>query len=219
MIKVIELGAGGCLGMSILPQNRRFYVLFEELAGCLVVTSEALVEMLTNYEDVASKAEHLKDLEHEADNVTHELYRLTHQTFVTPFDREDIAALTQRLDDVVDFVEASGTVMNVYSITAPTEDSIQLAKIAHQQCVLVQTAIAALRTGKLKGILDQIHEINTLENEADVIFRSAMSELFKDHMDTLEVIKWRDVYDLLERATDSCEAVSHALEGIVLKHA
>ena len=91
--------------MGILPQNRRFHFLFEELAGCLVTSSAALVDMLSHFEDVATKADHLKDLEHEADGVTHELYRLTHQTFVTPFDREDIADLTQRLDDVVDFVE------------------------------------------------------------------------------------------------------------------
>ncbi len=205
--------------MSVLPQNRRFYTLFEDLSGCLAVTSEALVEMLTNYNDVESKAVHLKDLEHEADNITHELYRLTHQTFVTPFDREDIAALTQRLDDVVDYVEAAGTVMHVYSIAKPTDAAIEMAKIAHRQCLLLQTAVGALRTGKLKGILDQIHEINTLENEADVIFRASMGELFRTDMDSLEVIKWRDVYDLLEKATDSCEAVSHALEGIVLKHA
>jgi predicted phosphate transport protein (TIGR00153 family) len=205
---------------SLVPRDRRFYGLFADLARRLVQTSETLVDLLEHYENVEMKTIRLKELEHEADNVTHEIYRLVHQSFVTPLDREDIAALAQSMDDVVDFLEGAATSLRVYRIDKPTTPSLGLADIARLQCVQLERAIGILgQRGRLREILEQVKEINRLENEADALFLSAMGELFDGEWSTIDVIKWRDIYDLLEEATDSCESVAHALEAIVLKHA
>jgi hypothetical protein len=166
------------------------------------------------------KTAHLKQLEHDGDNITHDLYRLVHQTFVTPFDREDIAALAQSLDDVIDFLEAAGTAIRVYDVDMPTPAARGLADIARMQTKQLQAAIVALKSrGRLREILEMVKEVNRLENEADALFLSAMGELFQGEVHAIDVIKWRDIYDLLEEATDGCETVAHALEAIVLKHA
>ena len=206
--------------ISLIPKNTRFFDLFEEMARKMVQTSEALVDMLQYFENVDYKAARLKELEHEADNLTHELYRLVHRTFVTPFDREDIAALAQSLDDVVDFIEAAGTAIRVYGIDATTPAARGLADVARMQAIQLEKAMPLLRrTNQLKGILDYVKEINRLENEADALFLAAMAELFQGEARAVDVIKWRDIYDLLEQATDGCETVAHSLEAIVLKHA
>ncbi len=205
---------------SLIPRNTRFFDLFEELAHKMVQTSESLVDMLQYFENVELKTALLKDLEHEGDNITHELYRLVHQTFVTPFDREDIATLAQSLDDVIDFLEATGTAIRVYGIDVPTPASRGLADIARMQAVQLEKSIGLLRqSGHLKDILEQVKEVNRLENEADSLFLSAMADLFRGEVHAIDVIKWRDIYHLLEEATDACETVAHALEAIVLKHA
>lgn len=205
---------------SIVPQNRRFYGLFSDLAGVLVRSSEALVDLLEHFENVEMKTAHLKDLEHEADGITHDLYRLVHQTFVTPFDHEDITSLAQSMDDVVDFIEAASTSVRVYHIDVPTAPALGLADLTRLQCIQVQKAISTLgQKSKLRDLLVQVREINRLENEADALFLSAMGQLFEGEWSSIDIIKWRDIYDLLEQATDSCETVAHSLEAIVLKHA
>jgi predicted phosphate transport protein (TIGR00153 family) len=205
---------------SLIPRNTRFFDLFEQLGHKMVQASEALADMLQHFENVDMKAAHLKELEHEGDNLTHDLYRLVHQTFVTPFDREDIAALAQSLDDVIDFVEAAGTAIRVYGVDTPTPAARGLADIARMQAKQLESALAALRQrGHLRDILELVKEVNRLENEADALFLSAMGELFQGEVHAVDVIKWRDIYDLLEQATDGCESVAHALEAIVLKHA
>ncbi|HEY4686575.1 MAG TPA: DUF47 family protein [Dehalococcoidia bacterium] len=206
--------------ISLVPQNYRFYGLFNDLAGRMVASAEALVDLLEHYENVEMKTAHLKELEHEADTLTHDLYRLVHQTFVTPFDREDIAGLAQNMDDVIDYIEAAGTMLRVYRIEKPTEPAVGLADISRLQCIQIERAIASLSKRRhLRDILEQVREINRLENEADSLFLRAMSELFQGEWSSIDVIKWRDVYALLEDGTDSCESVAHSLEAIVLKHA
>jgi predicted phosphate transport protein (TIGR00153 family) len=206
--------------ISLIPRNPRFYDLFEEMGQKMVQCGEALADMLEHFENVDMKAAHLKELEHEADNITHELYRLVHKTFVTPFDREDIAALSQSLDDVIDFLEAAGTAIRVYGVESPTPAARGLADIARLQTKQLQAAIACLRHhSKLKDILELVKEVNRLENEADALFLTAMSELFRGEISSVDVLRWRDIYDLLEQSTDGCESVAHALEAIVLKHA
>ena len=206
--------------ISLIPRNTRFFDLFEQLAHKMVQCSDSLVDMLQHFENVEMKATHLKELEHEADNITHELYRLVHQTFVTPYDREDIAALAQSMDDVIDFLEAAGTAIRIYGIDSPTPAARGLADIARLQAAQLVKAIALLRQrGRLKDVLEEVKEVNRLENEADTLFLSAMAELFHGEARAVDVIKWRDIYDLLEQATDGCESVAHALEAIVLKHA
>src|SRR3954451_3568312 len=205
---------------SFFPRNSSFYDIFEALAAKLLQSSELLVDMLQHFENVDMKASRIKEVEHESDELTHDLYRLINQTFVTPLDREDIAALAQRLDDVVDWVEAAATMIKIYRIEKPTLAARGLADITRMQNLQLQKALVLLRSkGQLKNILDHTREINRLENEADTLYLNAMAELFQGEMDPVDVIKWRDIYESLESATDSCEDVAHVLEGIVLKHA
>ncbi len=205
---------------SLIPRSGRFYELFDQSARNLVVASEALTDLLEHFENVETKTAHLKDLEHEGDEITHEIYLQVHKTFVTPFDREDIAALAQRMDDVMDYIEGASTAIRIYGITQPTSAARGLADLIRLQCIQLETAISVLRhKGRLKSILEQLKEINRLENEADSLFLDSMAELFRGEMSTVDIIKWRDIYDQLEEATDSCEQVAYVLEAIVLKHA
>ncbi len=205
---------------SFIPRNYQFYDLFEELAKKIVMSGELLADLLDHFENVEMKVTRIKEVEHEADNVTHELYRQMHQTFVTPFDREDIAALADRMDTVVDMLEAAATAIRVYDVEAPTVAARGIADLARLQSIQLDKAIRTLRHhGRLRDILDQCKEINRLENEADSLYLTAMADLFRSEMSSINVIKWKEVYDLLEESTDACEAVAHALEAIVLKHA
>jgi hypothetical protein len=206
--------------LSLIPRSGRFYELFNQSTRNLVVASEALADLLEHFENVDTKTAHLKDLEHAGDDITHEIYLQVHKTFVTPFDREDIAALAQRMDDVMDFIEGASTAIRIYGITQPTPAARGLADLIRLQCIQLEKAVSVLRhKGRLKSILEQLKEVNRLENEADSLFLDSMAELFRGEMNPVDIIKWRDIYDQLEQATDSAEQVAHILEAIVLKHA
>ena len=206
--------------ISLIPRNYQFFDLFEESARKLVTAAEMLVDLLNHFENVGIKTARIKELEHEADDITHEVYRQVYQTFVTPLDREDIIALAQRLDDVMDFMEGATTAIRIYGITEPTPAARALADLVRLQCIQVERAVVCLRNRRdVTRVLEQCREINRLENEADTLFLSATAELFQGEMSPVDIIKWRDIYDQLERATDSAEQVAHVFEAIVLKNA
>jgi len=198
-----------------------FYDLFEQETANLVTAAEKLVDLFEHYEDVEAKAKQLKDLEHEGDIITHEIIQRLHRTFVTPIDREDITLLAQSLDDVMDFIEAAGRTAHLYSIAQPTERARELARIVAKITYKLCEVMPRLRRrDQFPWILKQCVEINTLENEADDVHHAALVELFEVcHLDACEVIKWREIYEHLENATDRGEDVANVLEGIVLKHA
>lgn len=205
---------------SLIPRNYRFYDLFERGARNLVLASEALTDLLEHFENVAMKTGRIRELEHEGDDVTHELYLQLHRTFVTPLDREDIAALAQRMDDVMDFVEGAATAIRIYGITQPTTVARSLADLIRLQCLQIERATSNLRhRSNMRKIQEQLVEIHRLENEADTMFLKASAELFQNEVNAADIIKWRDIYDHLERATDSAEQVAHVLEAIILKNA
>ena len=205
--------------ISLFPRNRQFFDLFEENARTLVTAAEQLTDLLKHFENVEMKTAQLKELEHEADETTHQLYRLSNLTFVTPLDREDIAALAQRMDDVMDYMEGAATAIWVYGIEQPTEAACGLADLLRLQCVQMEQAVSKLhRSSQMKQITEQLKEIHRLENEADALFLRASAELFRSETSSVDIIKWRDIYDQLERGTDSAEHVAHVLEAIVLKH-
>lgn len=204
---------------SLFPRNTRFYDLFEKSAHNLVLAGEGLTDLLEHFENVEMKIGRIRELEHEADDVTHELYLQLHRTFVTPLDREDIAALAQRMDDVMDFMEGAATAIRIYGITQPTGAARDLADLIRLQCMQIERAVGNLRRrSTLRKIQEQLVEIHRLENEADALFLNASADLFRNEMSSADIIKWRDIYDQLERATDSAESVAHVLEAIVLKH-
>jgi len=203
------------------PRDKVFYDLFEQETSNLVVAAEKLVDLFDNYEDVEAKASQLKDLEHKGDTITHDIIQRLHRTFVTPIDREDITLLAQSLDDVMDFIEAAGRTAHLYGIAQPTERAQELARIVARVTHKLNEAMPCLRRhDQFPRIIEQCVEINTLENEADDVQHAALAELFEVcHLNACEVIKWREIYEHLESATDRGEDVANVLEGIVLKHA
>jgi len=198
-----------------------FYDLFDQGTANLVVAAEKLVDLFDNYENVEAKAKELKALEHEGDVIAHEIIARLHRTFVTPIDREDITQLVHSMDDVMDFIEAAGRTAFLYGITQPTERARELARIVLKMTHKLNEVVPRLRhRDQYPWILQQCVEINTLENEADDVQHAALAELFEVcKLNACDVIKWREVYEHLENATDRGEDVANVLEGIVLKHA
>jgi predicted phosphate transport protein (TIGR00153 family) len=198
-----------------------FYDLFEKETNNLVVAAKKLVDFFDNYENVEAKAKELKALEHQGDIIAHEIIARVHRSFVTPIDREDITLLAHSLDDVMDLIEAAGRTAYLYHIAQPTERARELARIVGKMAVKLNEVIPRLRhRDQFTWIVKQCVEINTLENEADDVQHAALAELFEVcSSDTCDVIKWREIYDHLENATDRGEDVANVLEGIVLKNA
>ena len=198
-----------------------FYNLFEQDTSNLVAAAEILVDLFDNYENVEAKARQLKDLEHKGDSITHDIIQRLHRTFVTPIDREDITLLANSLDDVMDLIEAAGRTTHLYGIAQPTERARELARIVARVTHKLNEAMPCLRRhDQFPRIIKQCVEINTLENEADDVEHAALAELFEVcQLNACEVIKWREIYEHLESATDRGEDVANVLEGIVLKHA
>lgn len=204
----------------LTPRDTKFYDLFEQSATNLVTAAEKLVDLFNNYEDVEAKAKQLKALEHQGDTITHEIIQRVNRTFVTPIDREDIALLAHTLDSVMDFIEAAGRTAFLYRVAQPTERARQLASIVAKMTYALNEVLPCLRhRNQFKRILEQCVEINSLENEADDVHHAAMAELFDSGKDASEIIKWRELYQHMEDATDQGEDVANILEGIVLKHA
>jgi predicted phosphate transport protein (TIGR00153 family) len=206
--------------IPFLPRNDRFYDLLHESAKNLVDAAEALVDLVEHYQNVDMKTERLTELEHNGDTITHNIVNLLHKTFVTPIEREDIALLAERLDDVTDYIEGAATALLIYKIKEPSPYSRQMADVVRMMAVKLEQAISHLRVrGKLRDILPYCVEINRLENVADGLFRQAIAVLFEKESSAAEIIKWRDIYEQLEQATDLAEDVANVLEGIVLRHA
>jgi len=203
---------------SIIPREAKFFDLFERSVANLVTAAWELAEFFQNYTDVSRKVARISELEHNGDAITHQIMEQLHRTFVTPLDREDIALLTLRLDDVMDFMEGAANAMHLYHIAQPTTRARELVTILVAMTSEMGKAIPLLRNhAQMKQILGHCVEINRLENEADAVMRLALAELF-DGTPLAEVIKWREIYEHLENAADGGEDVANVLEGVVLKH-
>jgi len=203
-----------------MPREEKFFDLFEGSARNMVKASQVLKEMIDSWELVGGKVAEITELEHAGDTIAHQIMAQLHRTFVTPFDREDIALLAHTLDDVVDFIHAAADAMLIYKIGQPSQRAKELADIIVKAAAEVERAMPRLRKhAELKQVLEHCVEINRLENMADRVFREAMAELFEDTSDMAQVIKWREIYEHMESATDRCEDVANVLEGVALKHA
>jgi uncharacterized protein len=203
-----------------LTRDDFFWSAFERHAQYTVDATAVLVEMLTHLDRRESLAAQIKELEHRGDEVTRETVQALHQTWITPLDREEIYGLISKLDDVLDFVEAAGERISLYEIKEARPEAIELAKSLAASVAEIRKAVSMLTNIKdSKPILDLCVSINKHEHEADVIFRRALARLFNGNNDPLEVMKWRDILDALETATDRAEDVANIIEGIVLEHA
>jgi len=204
----------------LLPREEKFFELFEEGARNTAKASRVLKRLIDTWENVEPTVEEIIEMEHQGDNITHEILSRLHRTFVTPFDREDIALLAKSLDDVMDFIDAAARAMLLYKVGRPGQRARELADIIIQATDEVEKAVLELKhRAKPEHILQRCVEINRLENAADVVYRAAMAELFDDSRDLADVIKWREIYEHMESATDRCEDVANVLEGVALKHA
>ncbi|MBI5369431.1 MAG: DUF47 domain-containing protein [Planctomycetes bacterium] len=204
----------------LFPRDENFFDLFEKAAANVHEGAKLLVDLLENYTDLENKARHIKNVEHAGDELTHHTMERLNKTFITPLDREDIHELTSRLDDVLDLIDNAVHRMMIYKIAQPTDDARALARVIEQSSSVVERAVGMLRNMKDgEAILRACIEAHALENEGDRIQHHALGELFENARDPIEVIKWKDVYQALEAASDRCEDVANVLEGIVLKNA
>jgi len=200
--------------------EKKFFDLFEEGARNMVKASQVLREIVNTWEFVGGRVAEITELEHQGDTITHQIMAQLNRTFVTPFDREDIALLAHTMDDVTDFIHAAADAMLIYKVENPTQRAKELADIIVQAAAEVERAVGNLRRHTdLKQIPERCVEINRLENMADRVYRAAIAELFDDTTDIAKVIKWREIYEHMESATDRCEDVANVLEGVALKHA
>jgi len=206
---------------SFVPREEKFFDLFIESARNGVKTAQGLKDMLDNWENVGVKVAEITELEHEGDSITHQIAALLHRTFITPFDREDIAMLSHTMDDITDFIHAAADAIFIYKIDKPTQRSRELADIIVEAALEVEKAVSLLKCHKdLKKVMEHCVELNRLENRADKVYRAALGELFDESgEDTTNIIKWREIYEHMESATDRCEDVANVLEGVALKHA
>ena len=206
--------------IPFIPREEKFFELFEDSARNTVKAAKVLNELVDNWEHIEQRVEEIKELEHVGDTITHEIIARLHRTFVTPLDREDIALLAKSLDDIMDFIDSAACSMGIYKVDSPGKRAKELADIIIQATAEVEHAVLELRhKAKLKEILERCVEINRLENMADVVYRAAMAELFENSTDMAHVIKWREIYEHMESATDRCEDVANVIEGVALKHA
>ena len=206
--------------MRLFPKQENFFDYFEELADKIEEGGRLFLEMTETHDYSESKVARLKEIEHEADIITHRTYEKMHTTFLTPIDREDIYALVNKMDSIMDVIEATAVRIHLYKVKKIDDQIIKQAKILNEAITKVKEIIHAMRNMKnSKMILDGCVEINTLENAGDVVLRTIMANLFENEKDAIELVKWKDIFQLLEEGIDVCEDVSNIVEGIVLKHA
>ncbi|MEQ1909075.1 MAG: DUF47 family protein [Vicinamibacterales bacterium] len=204
------------MAFRLIPREEKFYSDFLALADELQRGAGLLEEMLAPDEPLWEKAEEIKEVEHACDSITHEIIQRLNRTFVTPIDREDIHELARSLDDVMDAIDASATLIKLYKLKTIRFGARELADTITACTKQVRLALEALE--KNKGLITHAVEINRLENEADRIHQEAVGRLFEDERDPLTVMKWKETLDFLEHATDRCEDVANVLEGVVVKH-
>ena len=207
----------------LMPRERHFFTLFNRHAGLVVDGSKALVELLARYADNGRREEHvlrIHGIEHAADDVTHETVALMHNTFVTPFDRDQINKLIQRMDDILDLIQDTAESLILYDVHQLTPEVLHLADLVQVCCARVADAVTQLSSmDNGPAILKICQEIDGLETDADRVMRGAISKLFRDEPDTRQVIKLKAVFELLEAATDRCQDVANVVESLVLENA
>jgi predicted phosphate transport protein (TIGR00153 family) len=198
-------------------RDRVFYELFAQLADTAVKTAEHLVEMLEHYPDRREElSDAIRQLEHDGDDQLHATRERLNQTFVTPIDREDILELSSALDDVIDLTEEAADYLVIYGIEAPMEQSQRLASILLDATRQVALAVPGVRD--FSDVSAFTHEIHRLENEGDRTSRDAIAALFRDGIDPMVVIRWKDIFERLEQAIDATERVADVIDEIIIKN-
>jgi predicted phosphate transport protein (TIGR00153 family) len=204
---------------KLMPRSDAFFDDFEKQAAETVEGARLLKELLDDFTDVERKTQAIKDVEHRADDITHRAFERLHMQFITPFDRAEIHRLLSRIDDVLDLADAAAERLGLYDVGPIIPEARDLAGVLLAQARKMQEAVRGLRNVKESvRILEACREINVLENQADHILRVGLAHLFKSGADALTVMKWKEILDLIETATDRAEDVANVIEGVVLEH-
>jgi hypothetical protein len=203
--------------VQLIPRDEKFFDLFREQAENIHKAAQMLVSLFDDYREVEKQVSEIKFIEHKGDQITHALMMKLNKTFITPFDREDIHALGSALDDVLDLVDAAASRLVIYKVTQVTPGAQQLSRVILHGTEIILKAVAQLN--KPQNMLQYTEQLTLLEEEADHIKGQCIARLFEDSSDPIEIIKWKEIYEVLEATTDKCEDVGNVLEAVVLKSA
>ena len=204
------------LRLSFFPRDEQFFDLFNQMADEIRAAADLLEQMLATDPPDSGKADLIKDAEHRCDALTHDAIQRLHRTFVTPFDREDLYALASSLDDVMDAIDHAATLVRLYKIQRIRPGARELAHTVSLSSDRLHSALESLAAKK--PVQPHAVEINRLENEADRAYQGAIEALFETETDPILIMKWKELFDMLEQITDACEDVANVIEGVVVKH-
>jgi uncharacterized protein len=210
---------------KLLPQDGNFFAMFNQHANHIVEAARAFSQLVTHYDDAVMREKYSRDVneaEHAADRVTKEVNRALHKSFITPIDREQIRSLINVMDDVADMIQDSAEIMALYDVHSMTADMVRLTELSLKCCERICYVVSLIgdmgSPATVEAVLKICDEIDQLESDADRVMRSAMSKLFREEPDAREIIKLKEIYQLLETITDKCEDVANLIEGIVLEN-
>ena len=204
------------MGFSLVPRNEQFFKDFVQLSEEIRKGARTLKQMLAADPPDMPKADVIKETEHTCDGLTRSIIDRLNRSFITPLDREDIHTLAISLDDIMDAIDAVAAVIRLYKIVHIRPGARRLAELVCDSMDLITEALGALE--KRQGVLELAARVNQLEREADRVHQDAIVEVFDSEKDPIAVIKWKEIFDFLEAATDRCEDVGNLLEGVVVKH-
>ena len=204
------------MAFRLIPRDEKFFDDFVEMAGEIEKGAALLVEMLAPDHPLWEKAVAIKVVEHRCDEISHDVLQRLHRTFVTPIDREDIHTLLRSLDDVIDDIDASADMLRLYRIERVRPAARELSRYIVEACNEMHRGVAAL--SKRSGVIEAVREISNIENKADGAYTTGVGTLFEEEKDPIQVIKWKEILDMLEGATDRCKDVAKVLEAVFVKH-
>jgi uncharacterized protein len=204
------------VGFSLFPRDRSFFDLFSEAGQNTLRSARLLDEMMSDWPDDSGLAREILKTEQEGDRITHDIIRRLNSSFVTPIDREDIYALATRLDDIVDYIEEAADFLGLYKIEAPMSQAYELTAILVGCCEQLALTLENLRS--FRDLDPYLIEIHRLENEGDRVSRDAVAALFSNGIDPMVVIRWKDMFAVLEKAIDATETAAHIIEGITIRN-
>ena len=205
------------MAFSFLPKEDQYFTLFSQMTVKIQEAAAVLVELMNGpYENFDTLSKKIKNIEHECDELNHSISTKLNKSFITPFDREDIYTLSVALDDICDYIDAAARAVVMYDIHESDEFAQQLAVILQKQAAEIHGAVSHLKAAK--GMEQHLLDIQRLENDADDVYFRGMASLFKNAGDAVHIIKWKELYEILENGTDRCESVGNIIESIILKH-
>lgn len=202
---------------NILPKEEQYFALFAQMTSYIYDASRALVEMLADKgETYPDHLKRIKAIEHACDDLTHSISTRLNKSFITPFDREDIYMLSSALDDIVDLIDEAARVIVMYDVQEVTDYARRFADVLQRMAVQLHEVVSMLE--RPNGMAPRLVELHRLENEGDEIYHDSIAQLFRNVVDPLHVIKWKDIYEKLEAAVDRCENAANIIEAIIIKH-